>query len=128
MSRISRDRRKKVTAKGVPSFPPGRSFRIVEPMHMTPLLAMRQAAGLSLKEVAEALGCSYQAVSAFEAGRTEIRAELVKKYARVLGVNDVTMARMRLRSKLSFHRREAQRAEAELKALGAKGSKHSSAA
>lgn len=86
---------------------------------------MRHASGMTLKQISGALGCSHQAISAFESGRADLRAELVKKYAKLVGVNEVAMRRMQLGSKLMFHKREAQRAEKELKALSVKASKAS---
>lgn len=92
-------------------------------MNMTPLSAMRHAADVSLKDVAVALGCTHQAVSSFENGRTELKPELVKKYARQIGLDEATVRRLQLRSKLQFHRREAARVEAELRATPAKARK-----
>lgn len=125
MSKIRHRCRKKVTRSARRAFRPWPAFRIVGFMHMTPLLAMRHASGMTLKQISGALGCSHQAISAFESGRADLRAELVKKYAKLVGVNEVAMRRMQLGSKLMFHKREAQRAEKELKALSVKASKAS---
>lgn len=122
MSKIRHPRRKKVAPKRPASFPAGRSFRIVDDMTVTHLSAMRQASGAeSLRDIARKIGCSAQALSAFEHGRAEIGPDLLKKYAKAIGLDDATVRRLFLRSKVSFHRREAARAEADLKAASAKG-------
>ena len=61
-------------------------------MHMTPLLAMRHASGMTLKQISGALGCSHQAISAFESGRADLRAELVKKYAKLGSLGALAVA------------------------------------
>lgn len=128
MSKIRRPRRKKVTRRAPRTLRARPVFRIVAAMHMTPLLAMRQASGLSARQIADEIGCTQQAISAFESGRTELGPEFLKKYAKLVGVSEVTMRLLHLRSRLTFHRREFKRAEAELKALASKGKKTSSAA
>ena len=46
--------------------------------------ALREGAGLSMDDIAEAVGCSRQAVAHWEAGRRYPRAEHLAAYVRVL--------------------------------------------
>lgn len=91
-------------------------------MNVTPLSVMRVDSGAgNLPEIAKKLGCTRQALSAFENGRTDLSPELVRKYAKLVGLDEFTVRRLFIRSKLQFHRREAARAEAELKELPQRG-------
>lgn len=61
------------------------------PLHPNQLRAIRKASGMSLDEVADAIGMSKQAVQAWESGRNAIKSDNLLKLSEALGCtpNDI---------------------------------------
>ncbi len=107
--------------KGLPS---RTALCIVPDVNVSPLSILRLATpgAPRLRAIARKIGCSPEALSKFESGQLDLRAELVRKYARAVKSTPKEVRRRFLYAALAFHHDRMVLIRREMRSRGMKTS------